>query len=839
MIDKHQARSDRQESSRSPLGCSLTVIAAVLWLGAVGVAAPPASGQDRESHHWIVLLDVSSSFEGRAKLQGPSREDYRLRNEALSLLQTLLAARRVKEQERRDDHLSVYVFGKGVARVQELTTRPVIWSDINDPQWWEKQIPSGLGARTNYFEALHLAVEDFKSDRPETTQHLVLISDGELDVGEENRQPGAPPGREEIAVYRNLLRRDTEPLNWLHDQGVQVHTLAVDEGLASYNDAERQKKIRNTLYDYQFGGATPLERARALVEDLGGRVAESGKLVESEGPYVMAALAQAFNGEARSVRFDNILDVLWETLFPEQVSRRILPLGTTKAIIFAPREAPVRIKVEEGGEPEELALSYDPGRDSYRVDPEGPWPDLRVNVRATSQYATWMVLHPKLLEIDPEHQLAEERDRFSIVPVTNVGFVWHPERPPPEALGDAAIPLTLDLVWQGDPPEPTREEWRHYLEQTALVAEGEVEEPDGSTTEVLFRTSVPAEATDVVLRLEASFSSRLEGDHEVRARLTLGDAPESPQIKAEPVLFNILLESPLSVEGRFVLHLRPWEQGELGEGVVLSPADAGLDKSPQTIWVDSKDVVAVIAEWRGKNEEGCEGVERLSLALLELNRTFGREANEIPPDDRPQEGGRLICYRSPGVRIEPDRWGEPLTVEARDGLKSVPWRWQVKRRTPFWVKVLYAALLALAGALILLAILRRRQLLRWMDRRRAPFPLVVDLPGGALAWPGTGAKRFVVSLDDQGELHGEVGKRQPGGDEKAVVVEPSRKYAYQVRVAAGPSWNLERVDEHGRSLGTRPLNKSGETVTLLELTRGHKIHFERDGAVASLRHENR
>ena len=236
-----EVRGGRQGGRRS--------LRAVAWLllllTAAGLPGPAALAQEqRTSHHWIILLDVSASFEKREREASRSldEEGYRLRSEALSLLQTLLAARRVKELELRDDRLSVYVFGRGVDRVQALTTQPVRWAEVKDPAWWEAQIPKGRGTRTNYFEALRQAVEAFKDDLPGTMQHLVLVSDGELDVEPTNRNPGTPPAKEEMAVYRNLLRQDVDPLNWLHDQRVQIHTLAVDKGLASYNDNERQKR---------------------------------------------------------------------------------------------------------------------------------------------------------------------------------------------------------------------------------------------------------------------------------------------------------------------------------------------------------------------------------------------------------------------------------------------------------------------------------------------------------------------------------------------------------------------------------------------------------------------
>ena len=86
------------------------------------------------------------------------------------------------------------------------------------------------------------------------------------------------------------------------------------------------------------------------MEDLAGRVGPGGKMIESEGPYVLRALADQFGGKARSVRYDNVLDVMWETVFPDQERRRlVLPPGTKKVIVSARVDAPIQVKIEKDG----------------------------------------------------------------------------------------------------------------------------------------------------------------------------------------------------------------------------------------------------------------------------------------------------------------------------------------------------------------------------------------------------------------------------------------------------------------------------------------------------------
>lgn len=800
---------------------------ATLWGSwvAPGVAQQQEQ-EERKSHHWIVLLDVSASFEQREADQSRElgREGYRLRNETLALLQTLLAARRVKEMDRRDDRLSVYAFGKGVERIQELSFQPVRWGNLYDADWWEDQVPTGLGARTNYFEALRKAVEDFRDDPPDTVRHLVLISDGELDVGERNRNPGYPPAREELEVYRDLLRRDNDPLNQLHRMDVQVHTLAVDPALSSYNDQRRQSQIARTLEDLQFGGTPPLEQARTLIESFAGQVDASGRMVETEGPYVMAALARSFNGESRSVRFDNVLDVLWETLFPEQVSRRILPMGTNQVIVFAPRQAPVPIKVEEDGRDVELSLEYDPERDSYRTTPPVELEDLQVSHRATTQYVTWRIQHPGLKEVDPHHRLAGVEEPISIVPVTNVSFRWQEGRPPKQVLQGEEATLALSLVWTGDTPEPTRDEWRRHLEQSFLSAVGEVRLPDGERQDIDFSLSVPADDSADVLRMETRYVPEMEGNYEVRATLTIGDEEESPQIRPEPVRFDVVGESPLSEPDRFLLHLRHWRGGEPRETIPLHVA-AAEDGDLHTLWVDSDEPPTVVFEWWGETEDDCAGVRRLRLELPTFGRTFGADANELTEGQTIPEGDRLICYRSPGVQVQPELWGDRLEVIADDEFKDLTWYWTVDR-PPSWL-ARYLWLVLLTGVLLIgiVVFLNRDRLRRRWVICRAQFPLTVTQGNDELTWQKGMPKRFVLTVQSGATGAIELSYRQPDSSESALTIEPIRRRTYEIRVAVGSNWSFQRTNADGDTTPPRPLTSGGAEVSLVDLTLGQRIHL--------------
>ncbi len=808
----------------------------------LGLPAVHAQQQERPVHHWIVLLDVSASFEDRERAQSrPLGERYRLRNETLSLLQSLLAAKRIKELDNRDDQLSVYVFGEGAERVKALSTMPVVWSDVRDQEWWSENlaaaIPSGMPNRTDYFEALRKARGVFLAeDRKDIQKHVILISDGELDVGEENRPPGAPPGVEEMRVYRNVLRQDTDPLNWFLENDVQITTLAVDEGLAGFNNNKRQQDIQKKLYEFQGGSATPLDRARALVNDFSGRIRPDGNMQESEGPYVLHALARAFRGEARSVRFNNVFDTLWETIFPERTYRRVLPPGTKRVIVFAPEDSPVKVTVDPPEGVRKLSVIYEPQRESYRVEPPEYGQYLtEVQFKRTEQYITWLLGSPWLKEVDQD-LAGGERD-LSLVAVTNVGFAWQEGKPPEDALGDQPIPLALDLLWLPSPNSASadaasgplsKDEWRQILTERRndFSAVATVQKPDSETSELTLTPTVVTDDSDAVLRLEGQFrDTQAEGNYEVEVSLRLGPGDEDPEIRAPVARFNLLQESPLSREGRFTLFLRRWKDGEPGKKVEIRRPKEGATPAPVVLWIESSDSELVVFEWHGSRDEQCKGVERLRLSVPDLDLNHDWQSNALTSEEPVLEDDRRVCYRTPGIRIEGNRWGTAYAVKVTDIYVSWERLWQVDRPTPTWMKVLWGILLFLLLVLAALAYFFRKRILAWWRRLWADVPLVVAVETSRgveeVGWSKGDPKRFAVSQSPDGKMEVALSKKPVPHELLAIELEGRR--TYRIRATGNLPWEMRWVDKEGRVQGPRPVTRSGEVVRLLEFLRGQSL----------------
>jgi hypothetical protein len=807
--------------------------------------APEGASGEAESRHWIVLLDASLSSKRRDEEQ--SRElgkpDYRLRNEILALTQTLLASLRIKEQELQNDYLEVYVFGSEVRSIAELPDRPVDWDSVFTEEWWNERIPDDIGSRTNYFEAIRKAVDSFKSKHPEAEKRLVLISDGELDIGEINRRSRGALQDEELERYRNVLRPDSDLMSALTGRDVTVYTLALDDELYGSNDVARQKEIGRRLYETRFGGSTPLERALAVVESLAGRTRD-GLLPYSEGPYVMRGLADQFGGEAHSVRYDNVLRVLWDTVFPTAQTRRIVvPPGTRQVIAFAPIDAPVVVKLRKDGEPQEVALRYDPERDVVNTDP--PEAEVRSKVHPTSQYATWLIASDYLDEV--HGLLGSQEEQISLVPVPNVYFDWRERQPPDRFLAGMPLEIGLDLVWQVEPPGKSVPEWRRLLRDSSIQAEAQVRPPGGDPRPVQLRAEIPpdTDTSAVVLKLSATYeATHADGSYQIEPFLVVGTPPNAWELKATPLRVQALAESPLSDPERFSLAVRPFQREGLGERTLIPPPTEEGEAKPVEVTVGRPP--HVVFEWLTEPGTGCEGVEQLLLRFPDRERTLGSINNDLPGDQPVREDGRIVCYRSIVENLGTDAFEAPLTIEAADGLTE--WRrlLRVEAPLPVWANVLIAIgaallflLLALLVALAVSEKLRRR-LRRWWVTARAPFPLAAEWDGRRIEW-AKGPKRLLIAFEPGGTVSAGFTAQSPPDGAPAVEVSNHSNLDFRIRLLSGSGSPpiLRKVGGSGTSSTPRPLNSAGELVSRTELIRGTRLEIAHGDAKVTVLHRQR
>ena len=832
---------------------------AVVALLALSLTASWVGSQEKDpskapkEQYWIVLLDASLSSQGLDAEQSKrlGQEGYRLRNEILTMMQTLLASQREKNQDQTDDFLRVYLVGSQTRFLEELSDQPVRWTDIHEESWWNNKVPSDIGSRTNYIDAVNKAAALLDSLPKEAKKNLVLISDGELDLGdpknpETNRSSRGALKKEELAVYRNFLRTDNPAMKQLADNKVTVYTLALDEDLASYTWQQRYKQIGQRLNEQRIGGASPLERGLSVVEDLAGKVNADGKLSTSEGPYVLRALADQFGGKARSVRYDNVLNVMWEMVFPDQERKRlVLPPGTNKVIISAPVDAPVEVKVWKDGKKETISLRYDKEQTTWRPDPPELGRELEeVNVRATSQYATWIIASSNLAEVDPGVE-AEATEKFSILAINNARLYWQDGKPPERILAGVPAELVIDLKRLPEPPGPSAADWRKKLGQLPIRATAEVIPPDSDAQSVPLRSEILQEPADGVLRLAGRFTdTRSPGTYEVRVNLEAGPEGEAWRIGSRTVRFQVVEDSPLSTPGRFTLAVRLQKEGKLDAPTPLEPPQDG--KSGPQVKLIAEPTDRMVFEWQVGSGQKCDGVNQLLLEVPEAKLLLGSAANALEDGQPIQEGDRLICYRSSPEPVEKilDR---PLTVKAGDGLVS--WERTLLLTPPEdpvkkWLRRAGLGLLALLAATALAFALipgLRNWLLAAIARRRADFPLAVDVAGGeSRAWEKSDkVKRFLVTSDSRGDVEVEVTGRKLASGEEGFEIRPHSADDYRIRLLAGSNWKFRKIAPSRQPPPYRILGTEGEIVTFLELTRGTKVEFEHQDVRVTVRHKDR
>jgi hypothetical protein len=808
---------------------------AALLLGGGGRAQAPAEKRapgEPKSRFWIVLLDASLSSEERdeAMSRELGKPEYRLRNEALTLLQSLLASLGIREQGLEHDYLEVYVFGKEVRRITDLPDGPVDWSSVQTEQWWDQRIPRDIGSRTDYFAAMQKAVDSFKSKHPEAQKNLVLISDGELDIGATNRPSRGrlEPG-EELERYQNLLRPDAPLMHALTDREISVYTFAVDDQLYGSNDVARQKEIEARLSETRLGGSSPLERALAIVENLADRLGPDGRLPYSEGPYVMRALADQFGSKAHSVRYDNVLDILWATIFPDAQSHRIVvPPGTRQVIAFAPLDTPVLVKLMKDGRPQEVTLRYDRQNGGAAVEPPAARADVEPRVHATSQFANWVIESPYLAEVSGLPG-AQELRQLSLVPVPNIRFEWRDQQPPEGILAGTTVQLGIDLQWQVDPPGKTAPEWRRLLRQAPIQATALVTPPGGDSRPVELRAEVPPDddRSPVVLKLAAPFeATHKDGAYEVTAALLVGSPPDAWELKAPPVHFRAFAESPLSDPDRFSLVVRPLTRKGLGEPVRIPPPGPSGAK-PVGLTVERPP--RVVFEWRTVPGSGCGGAEQLLIELPATEHVLQRSNNELPGGKPVPEDGQLVCYRSVPEALGREALAAPVRVRVSDGLAS--WERSLRVKEPLSIQArvllgcaLFVLVVLLASlAAIALSSALRRKLRRWYAVRRAPFSLAAEWNGRRVTWEG-GAKRLLVTFGAHGTANAEFTHRTPAPGQPAVEIVPNSGQDYRIGLLAGPPPTLQKIAPPASPSPARPV-RDGEVIGRTELFRGTRLEL--------------
>ena len=376
-----------------------TLLLCLTWgISVLAQSRPPvdrASVEDR----WIVLVDVSASLDqlDRQVSTDLGNPRYRLRSELLSLLQVFLGAMDDIDA-RRNGFLKVEFFGHGVEAASGLPAWPLHWEDAKNEDWWTESVPHALSGRTELMPALNQAAEDFAAMNPQARKHLLILSDGELDVGPVDRNSGVPFGDEERKAYSEMMSPSNHAAEKLRALNVKVDAIVLDP-LAAGDGQDREATIRKKLTS--TGEASVQRQFEKLLDELGSAIASTGRQPYSEGPYFLHALTETLGGQSRPVHPANLGDVVWHTVFPDASKTGNIAPGSRSLVVLAKAAEPVRLCFDGSGEQRDLVLRYDKERNDYVREPKDSTADVRVRYHATSRYVTWLINAPGVTCVDP------------------------------------------------------------------------------------------------------------------------------------------------------------------------------------------------------------------------------------------------------------------------------------------------------------------------------------------------------------------------------------------------------------------------------------------------------
>jgi hypothetical protein len=524
------ARAEKGATSRlrslwKRLGLFRRIVPVIVLLlaGATPLRGQPIAAAGYEDHYWLMLVDASMSFAAidREVTARIGTSSYRLRNELLTLSQILLGV--VTETDpRRRNFVKVVFFGSSV-RPKASTWEPIRWPNVQAEASWH--FPTDINDRTDVVAAIQHGAEELEKVTGSVRRHLLLISDGEMDVGETNRRRGTTFREEEVAAYRRVFAEDG-PILRLGRSQVAVHTIAID-ALARDDENSRQQEIRAVLS--RMGAATVGGQFLALLEHLA-KEAGSGPQPFSEGPYFLEAFAQATAGNARLLLPTRPLEVVWQTFFPEATFRRTITPGSSFLVALARADEPVRLCFNGAASPN-VTLRYDRATGTRTTEPTGA--PIRAQYQATSQYVTWLIAEPTATCIEPS----------TAYHGNDVELQWQP--PPSNKAGGEAVELYADLTKRSS-SEPPLKWWRDQVTERLDLDQVRATlvhtPPSGARVEMTITGDVLS-TKDGILRLHARINDLAPGTHTVVARVAVGER-ERDWEEVSPVLSFVIGPPP-------------------------------------------------------------------------------------------------------------------------------------------------------------------------------------------------------------------------------------------------------------------------------------------------------
>jgi hypothetical protein len=584
--------------------------------------APSASAQAPvERHDWILLVDASGSFR-----DGGDRD---VRNEALVQLQTLLAvAAERNPAAKREDRLKAYRFGTGVEPIL-VQDNVLTWENVKSAVRWDSGLDKPrFGARSDYVTALKRAKADLEA-RPESArQHVILISDGDLDVGSQLRRLGAPPAPEEIEAYGALLA-GRSLLDWFVERDIKIHTFYVRPAhqRAELTDDQIAQRLKSCA------GANIALKLFAMIEQMP-RGCASG-IGQSEGAYAMFAIAGHTGAEFHQVTDASFVSSLQAMVMPDLQSDIGIPPGTRQLYLVVRRGDSAEVKATNSrGRPVEVRI---PPSGNPEISPSGA---LRVD----------KIEGPLSVIYRLGGDLAEggSPSRVQKLSTTGLTLQWITpgRRAPLSVYTGRETTIAVSLRKSEAETRKTVAEWREFFrgKGKSLKVTGTIQAADSTEKrEIVFKPRPETSSADSILDFEYRLPPLGAGRWEFSVRIQSEDPAESWVQTSDDVAEIKVIPVP---------DLRVGTTDEAGRLVGVQPAKLASEKDQvdPTVVPAGFNLKRLLEIWQPADGTAPDLTNlKITLNLMSLEFRGPAGALRVPE----ARGGNLrVIWRSDAVQVD-------------------------------------------------------------------------------------------------------------------------------------------------------------------------------------------
>lgn len=604
---------------------------------ALGLVPCASAQQPVERHDWILLVDASGSFK-----DGGDRD---VRNEALVQLQTLLAVAADRNPAiRREDRLRAYRFGTGVERIF-VRDGALTWENVNPGVRWNAGLDiRRFGARSDFIGALGQARADLEA-RPDSTgrQHIILISDGDLDIGSQLRPLGAPPAREEIDAYRELLTGRTL-LDWFAARDIKIHTFYARPAhqRVALPDAEIKQRLMSC------SGPDIPARLFAMIEQIGSQRGCASDVGRSEGAYVMLAIAEHTGGRFYQVTDESFVSSLQDLVMPDLQSDVGIPPGTRQLYLV----------VRRGDTAEVKATNSQGGAVQVKIPPSGI-PDIKPDgaLRVDKIEAPLSAIY----RLGGDLAQGGSPSRVQKLSTTGLALQWiTPGR-------SVALPVyagretTIAVSLRKSAAETTKTvaAWREFFRGKPPKVTGTAQSADtAEKLEVVFDPRPPTSGAEAIVDFEYRLPPLRPGRWELSVRMSSADPRESWVQSFDDVAEIKVLPVP---------DLRVGTADEAGRSIDVRPVTLAPDRdNAAAVMVPAGINLTRLLEIWQPADSAARDLASLNITLTQMSLQLRGTQNRLQQSEA-RNGNLRVIWRSDALRVDSSLSSIEIVVDAGAG----------------------------------------------------------------------------------------------------------------------------------------------------------------------------